>query len=308
VALAVVTGVLHPTFFRPGELFSTLQGAVYVGIIAGGIGFLLSMRELDLSVGSGFGLCLIAMGIMMKHGISPWLACLFGILLGAVLGLVNALVVQVVGIPTIIATLANLSVYRGLALALASGNQVTLPARMTTGSSFFTFLGGDTWLIPNSVFVMIAVAIVLTVILRFTPFGYRVRSIGSNPDAATFSGISIPRVRMQVLIMVGVLVGISAACGLAFFTSGDPNIGTGFELQAIAAAVIGGTALRGGNTTVAGSVLGAVLLSVVTSALSFFSVPATWSTFATGAAILLAVSLDSLLRRRRRRKEAELGL
>jgi ribose transport system permease protein len=156
--------------------------------------------------------------------------------------------------------------------------------------------------------VLIFVAIVLTVVLRFTPYGYRVRAIGSNPEAATFSGISIPRVRVQTLVLVGGLAGLSGMLALAFFISGDPNIGTGFELQAIAAVVIGGTPLRGGSATVVGAVLGSILLSAVNSGLAYFDVPVNWSNFATGAVILAAVALDSLIRGRRRHRRTGLDL
>jgi ribose transport system permease protein len=162
--------------------------------------------------------------------------------------------------------------------------------------------------IPVSVIVLVVLAVVLTAVLRVTPFGYRVRSIGSNPDAAAFSGISIARVRIQALMLMGALAGLAGMLGLAFFGSGDPNIGTGFELLAIAAAVIGGTPLRGGSATVVGAMLGAVLLSVVTSGLVYFNIPVNWSSFATGAVILLAVAVDSLLRRRREARAAAAGL
>jgi ribose transport system permease protein len=305
VALVLFVGAFHPLFLHAGELFSTLQGSVYTALIAAGMAYLIAMRELDLSVGSGFALCVVIMALAMKHGVNPWLACLLGIALGGVLGLGNALIVQLFGIPTIVATLATMSIYSGLALAFTNGAQVvSLPVT----NSFFTLLGGNTGVVPNSVFVMIAVGIVLTIVLRFTPFGFRVRAIGSNPESSTFSGISIPRVRMQALILIGLLVGVSAALGLAFFESADPTTGTGYELQAIAAAVIGGTPLRGGSTTVAGAIIGAILLTVVASGLEFFSVPVNWSSFATGAAILLAVALDSLVRRHRQRAEAQLGL
>jgi ribose transport system permease protein len=211
----------------------------------------------------------------------------------------------VIAIPAIVATLATLSMYRGLALALANGQQVT---NLPLENSFFTFFGGDLWFLPTSVWLLIVVAIVLTAVLRLTPFGYRVRSIGSNPEAATFSGISIPRVRVQALVLMGLLAGLSGMVGLAFFSSGDPNVGTGFELQAIAAAVIGGTPLRGGSATVVGAMLGAILLGVVASGLVYFNVPINWSTFATGAVILAAVSLDSLVRRRRRGHTSGLAL
>jgi ribose transport system permease protein len=291
VALAVVIGVLHPDFLAWTQIRDVLAQSVYVGLLAGGMAFLISMRELDLSVGSVFGLSLVVAALLMRDGMDPWVA--------AALGLVNALVVRLVAIPTIVATLATLSMFRGLALALSDGQQVTgLPA----DSSFFTVLGGEALGLPVSVWTLVGAGAALTAVLRLTPFGYRVRSIGSNPEAAAFSGIPIARVRMQALVLVGALGGLAGMLGLAFFGAGDPNVGTGFELQAIAAAIIGGTPLRGGSATVAGAMIGAVLLGVVNSGLVYFNVPINWSAFATGAVILAAVSLDSILRRRRRER------
>src|SRR3954447_21889777 len=305
VALVAVIGIAHPDFLAWGQLKEVVQNAAYVGIIAAGMAFLISMREIDLSVGSMFGLTLISAALFAQHGMNPWLAALLGVLLGGALGLFNAFLVQFIAIPAIVATLATLSMYRGLSQALSDGEQVTgLPAE----NSFFTFVGGDFLGLPVSVWVLILTAAVLTAVLRFTPYGYRVRWIGSNPEAATFSGISIPRVRVQTLILIGLLSGLSGMLGLAFFISGDPNIGSGFELTAIAAAVIGGTPLRGGSATVVGAVLGAILLSAVNSGLAYFNVPVNWSNFATGAVILTAVALDSLIRGRRRHRRAGLDL
>ena len=145
--------------------------------------------------------------------------------------------------------------------------------------------------------------------LRFTPYGYRVRAIGSNPEAATFSGISIPRVRVQTLVLRRRR---SAACpgcsGSPSSSRATRTSAPGFELQAIAAAVIGGTPLRGGSATVVGAVLGSILLSAVNSGLAYFDVPVNWSSFATGAVILTAVALDSLIRGRRRHRRTGLDL
>jgi len=305
IALIVFIGILHPDFLAWGQLKEVVQNSAYVGIIAAGMAFLISMREIDLSVGSMFGLALVVSALLMQHGMNPWLAALIGVGLGCAMGLFNAILVQFVAIPAIVATLATLSMYRGLSQALSDGEQVTgLPA----DNAFFTFFGGDFAGLPVSVWVLILVATVLTVVLRFTPYGYRVRAIGSNPEAATFSGISIPRVRVQTLVLVGGLAGLSGMLGLAFFISGDPNIGTGFELQAIAAVVIGGTPLRGGSATVVGAVLGAILLSAVNSGLAYFNVPVNWSNFATGSVILAAVALDSLIRGRRRHRRTGLDL
>lgn len=305
IALVVLIGVLHRDFFNPGQIRDMLQSSVYVGLLAAGMSFLLAMREIDLSVGAMFGLTLITSAVLIRNGVNPWLAVGAGIVLGAFLGLINALVVQFIAIPAIVATLATMQVFRGLAVAWSNGQQVNgLPLH----SSFFTVVGGNFLGLPVSVWILIVVTVALTAVLRLTPFGFRVRSIGSNPEAATFSGISQPWTRLRVMVCVGALCGLAGALGLAFFGSGDPNVGTGFELQAIAAAVIGGTPLRGGSATVVGAVVGAVLLSVVSSGLVYFDIPVNWSSFASGLVVLVAVAIDSLLRSRRRARNARFGL
>lgn len=305
VLLVLVIGIVRPTFLNVGQLRDVLTSSVYVALLAAGMSFLLSMREIDLSVGSTFGLALISAALLMRSGLDPWLAGIAAVVLGAVLGLVNALVVQYIAIPAFVATLATMQLYRGLAVALGNGQQVT---GLPLDHAFFTVLGGRVAGLPVSVWLLALVTAVLSIVLRWTPFGYRVRSIGSNPDAAVFSGISIPGTRTKVLVLMGAVAGLAGVLGLAFFTSGDPNIGTGFELQAIAAAVIGGTPLRGGTATVLGAVLGAILLGVVSSGLVYFDIPANWSSVATGLVVLLAVAVDSVLRSRRRSRDSALGL
>jgi ribose transport system permease protein len=225
--------------------------------------------------------------------------------LGGFLGAFNALVIQYVRIPSLIATLATLSLFRGLVFALSGGIQVTgLPLE----HPFFDWLGGKFVLgLPVSVWMMAAVVILLNVLLNFTPFGYRIRQIGSNPAAAVFSGIPVALVRLQVFVLGGVLAAVSGLLALAFFTSADPNIGHGFGLVAVAAAIVGGTPLRGGTASAIGAAIGAVLFSSVTSGLVYFNIPANWSQFATGAVILIAVALDSLIRNRGKRGSLEEG-
>lgn len=305
IALGAVIGILHPDFLSSSQLRDVLQQSVYIALLAAGMAFLLAMRQIDLSVGSIFGLTLVIDALLMQGGMNPWIASLLSIGLAGVMGLVNATLVQLISIPAIVATLATLSMFRGLALALSDGQQVS---GLPFDSSFFTFLGGQRLGLPVSVWVTIGFAIVLTVVLRYTPFGHRVRAIGSNPEAATFSGISIPRVRVQALVLMGLLAGVAGVLGLAFFGSADPNIGTGFELEAIAAAIIGGTSLAGGRATVVGAMFGAILLTEVSTGLVYFHVPQNWSAFATGAVILAAVALDSIVRRRSRGESAGGGL
>lgn len=296
VALVLVIGAFHPSFLEVAQLVDVVEQAAFVGILACGMTYLLAMRELDLSVGSTYALSIIGAATLMQSGWNPWLGAVAGVVLGGLLGTLNGIIGEIVRIPSIITTLGTLSAYRGLALAISDGKNV---ADLPRQHDFFTVVGGDLLGVPVPVWALLITALTLTIVLRATRFGATVRAIGSNPEAARFSGISLPRTRIRVLTLSGALAGLSGMLTLAFFASGDPTIGNGYELQAIAAAIIGGTPLRGGSGTVWGSVLGAVILGTVASGLVYFGVPINWNLFATGVVILLAVAMDSLLRRRR---------
>lgn len=303
VVLTLGIGILHPDFLQPAQLLDILGQAAFVAILACGMAFLLAMRELDLSAGSTYGLTSLCAAMLMHAGLNSWVSAGLGILIGAGLGLVNGLLIQLFRLPSIISTLATLSIYRGLIYALSDGNQVI---GLTLSDPFADFIGGHFLGLSTNIWVMIVVVALLTVVLYATPFGYRVRAIGSNPEAAEFSGLPMKRVRLRAFILMGALGGLAGMLSLGYFGSSDPNLGIGYELLAIAAAVIGGTPLRGGKATIIGAALGAVLLSIVNSGLAYFNVPINWTEFATGTVILLAVSLDSLLRRARTTRKLQL--
>lgn len=299
IALVAIVGILHPAFVSPTQLTNVVQQSVYVALMAAGISFLLTQGEVDLSVAGNYVLASITAALLIQQGMSPWLAAGIALVQSVVVGAINAFIVLVIGIPSLIATLAMGWVLRGLASAVSEGKQVI---GMPLDNSFFTVLGGGNILgLPVAIWVLILAIVILTVVLRATPYGYRVREIGSNPDAAQFAGIPVARTKAIGFLLCGLLAGIAGMLGLAFFTSGDPTSGGGFELFAVAGAVIGGNPLTGGTATIVGAAIGAILLNTVSVALVFFNIPAVWSQFATGAVIIIAVSLDGLMRRRRNR-------
>ena len=303
VLLVLVIGAIHPDFLAVSQLLDILNQATFAAILACGMAFLLAMRELDLSVGSTYGLTSLCAALLMHAGVPSWIGVVVGLVIGALLGLVNGLLIQLFRLPSIIATLATLSIFRGLIYALSNGNQVIgLPLT----DPFAHFVGGSLLGIPTNVWVMMLVVAIFATVLHATPFGYRVRSIGSNPEAAAFSGLPLKQVRLFAFILMGALGGLAGMLSLGYFGSSDPNLGTGYELLAIAAAVIGGTPLRGGKATIIGAALGAILLGVVSSGLAYFNVPINWTEFATGTVILLSVSLDILLRRTRTNRGPQL--
>lgn len=303
VVLVLVIGALHPSFLAPGQLLDILNQATFVAILACGMAFLLAMRELDLSVGSVYGLTSLCGALLIHNGAPSWLGALAGLLSGALLGLINGLLIQFIRLPSIVATLATLSIFRGLTYAISNGSQVIGPS---LSDPFAVVVGGHLLGIPTNVWVMVLVVAICSTVLSATPFGYRIRSIGSNPEAAKFSGLPIQRVRLWAFVLMGTLGGLVGMLSLGYFGSSDPNLGTGYELLTIAAAVIGGTSLRGGKATIVGAALGSILLGVVSSGLAYFNVPINWTAFATGAVILFSVSLDGLLRRRRSKRDPSL--
>ena len=300
ITVLIVVGAFHPNFLVPGQLINVLQSAVYAALIAAGLVFLIPQNEIDLSVGGNYVLTGIVAALLMRAGLAPVLSVVLALSVSVLIGLLNALTSQVIGIPSLIGTLAMSWMLRGLALALSGGTQVTgVPLQ----DPLIATLGGGRILgVPVSVVLLVVVGTVLSLVMHKTPFGYRIRQIGSNPDAAAFSGIPIKATRTLGFVVAALLAGVSGIVALAFFTVGDPQSGGGIELFAVAGAVIGGTPLAGGKATVFGAILGSILLTAVAIGLVYFQIPATWAQFATGAVILGAVSVDGLVQRQKRLK------
>jgi ribose transport system permease protein len=296
VGMVAFIGIFNPGFLSVDSLSNAVQRAAWYGIMALGIVFLLSMGEIDLSIGALYAVCINASAIMMSEwGWDPWIGALAGVTLGLLLGALNGVLANALGLPAIIITLGTLSLFRGLALIISGGRFVYGIPR---DHAFFQIFGSEPLGVPMVIWVFALLTIILSVLYRATRYGYIVRAIGSNSRAALLSGIPIPRMRLITLTLMGGLCGISAMLTLAFFSTADPNLGTGYELQAIAAAIIGGTALSGGRGTILGAAIGAVVIAVIGSGITRFGISANYSTFVTGAMILLAVGVDALIRRR----------
>lgn len=295
ILMVVAIGIINPSYISISTLANLGQRASLFGIIALGMVFLLSMGEIDLSVGSMYALTINAAGALMMNGMDPWIAALLGVLLGTALGAFNGLIANILKISVIIVTLGTMSMYRGLTLIVTGGTTLWgLPRE----HPFFAVLGGKPFGIPFVLWVFIFLTIILSIVFRSTRYGFVIRAIGSNRQAARLSGIPIPTIRLITLMMVGTLAGISGMMTLAFFATGDPTLGGGYELLAIAAAIIGGTPLTGGSGTVFGAFIGAFVIAVIGSGIVQFGVSANWSIFVTGAMIITAVALDAFIRRR----------
>lgn len=296
VVLVAVIAIPHPNFLSFNSIINVVQGASIYGMLALGMVFLLAMREIDLSVGANYGLSITVAALLTTSvGMDPWIAAGCALVVSILLGALNGVLSNALFIPAIIVTLGTLSVYRGATLVLSGGRYVP----QVPDSSFFEIVGGRPLGVPASIWALLILTIILTIVFRQTRYGFVVRAIGSNEQAARLSGIPIRRIRLITLTLMGGLCGVAGVLTFAFFRSADSNLGTGYELLVIAAAIIGGTALSGGSGSVVGALIGALLISTIQSGLVQFGVNPNWSSFVTGAVIIAAVAFDSLVKRRR---------
>ncbi|CAN5551696.1 ribose ABC transporter permease RbsC [soil metagenome] len=300
VVLVAVIGLFRPHFLSPENLLQQLGGSAFIGMLALGMVFLLAIRDIDLSVGWMFNFSAVISAKAMVFGLDPWLAAGVGILFGAGLGLANGILAVGLRIPVIIITLGTFSMFRGLSLVVNESRAVVPPD--TSGSFFSLFDIRIFGSLPVVAVVFVALAVGLHLLLHHTRFGYRVQAIGSNPEAARLAGIPIARTRVQVLVLMGAISGLAGVTFLGFREAIDPVTGGEYVLAVVAAVIIGGTPLSGGWGTVLGAVIGAVIIQVISSGIIFFGIDAKWSTFVTGAVIVIAVALEHVVRRQRSRR------
>jgi ribose transport system permease protein len=300
LVMVAIIGLSRPRFLNPVNLFSLLSNSTFLGMLAVGMVFLLAIREIDLSVGWIFNFSAVFSAVMMVAGVDPWLAASAGVIFGAGLGLVNGVIAVGLRLPAIIVTLGTYSMFQGLSLVMNQGRAI-VPS--DTSSSFFTFFKLRLFgVVPVAGIVFVALAVALHLLLHRTRFGYRVQAVGSNPEAARLAGIPTGLLRLQTLVLMGAICGLSGAMYVGFRGAIDPIEGSDFVLVVVAAVIIGGTPLSGGYGTIIGAVVGMLIIQVISSGLIFFGIDATWSTFVTGAVIVLAVALDQFIKYQRTRR------
>lgn len=292
-------GFLGTSGFGTSEnLLNVGQQVSLIGIMAVGMTFVLITGEIDLSVGSIYALSSMATGLMLSHELAWPLAILFGVLIGAACGLCNGILTVALGIPGIIVTLGTLSIFRGIALLITNAAPISLDGTLPNIDRFAYLGQGRPWGIPMQLIVMLTVAAVGAFVLRFTRFGFHVYAVGGSREAARLCGIGISRVRIIAFVIAGALGGLAGTAGLSFllFTSG--TTGVGLELIVITAVIIGGAALFGGSGTMLGTLVGVFLIGVLQNVLILAQVSSFWQTVIIGVVIIVAVALDSAVRKR----------
>ncbi len=303
VALVVVVSLRSPYFLTLDNFRDILLDIGVLVIVAIGQTMVILTRGIDLSVGSGLALSgmIVGMTISAHWGIPPLVALAMGIGVGIVLGAFNGLVVTKGNVPPIIATLGTLSVYRGLVFAISGGAWVDaheLP------ESFKAFAQATPLLIPNLVLIAFLVALIAYYFLNHTRLGREIYAVGSNPLAAQVAGIHVRRVQMLVFVISGALYGMAGVLWVSRYASAQSDSAMGFELQTVAAAVVGGVNIFGGSGTVPGVLLGSLLLGIIINALNLVRISPFWKLAVQGLVILLAVVADALISRRLVRAQA----
>lgn len=315
VFLVLFLFVTTPSFRQVSTLQNLFQQVSINAIIAVGMTFVIITAGIDLSVGSLLGLVgtvtaltLMAPGVVGSVGDGAMiLACVAGLLAGAFDGVLNGLAVSRLRMQPFIVTLATMWAVRGVALLLTDNSPVGVvapdqplaAARNELIQAKFTILGmGYLGPIPISALLALVVVIGGHILLSRTVFGRHVYAIGGNMEAARLSGVNVPRVRTWVFTLSGTLAALAGILMMSKLVSGQPTVGQGYELYAIAAVVVGGTSLFGGVGSVVGTGIGALIIGVINMGLDLHGISANWQQVVTGAIIFVAVLLDEVLRRR----------
>ncbi len=298
LALAFVVFALTTAEFATlYNVFNMTQYGVEIGLLALGetLVIISGGGSIDLSVGSMLSLSGVFMGLLtMRVGINVWLAALLGILSGGLLGAINALFVTRIGIPALIVTLGTLYAYASAALVLTN----TVPI---SGLPEHLFVLGQSKVlgVPFQVLmIFVPVALVLHVALRRTIFGRNLHAVGTNEVAARFAAINVGAVRFWVFTLAGLLAGLAAVVMTSRVASARPDAGVGYELQAITIAVLGGTSILGGEGTVLGTILGVLVITILSNGLQLAGIHPIWQLGAVGIVLVVTVLLNQWLARR----------
>jgi simple sugar transport system permease protein len=308
VALLILLAVLFEArsdgaFLSPDNLRGILGLLPEVALVSIGVTILMICGEFDLSVGSTFALTPMATSLLIIADVPTVLAILLGLLIAGAIGFVNGFITLTFAIPSFITTLGMLFIVRSLTVVISGGFPPLLPDDLSTG--VFTLFVGPGGLFRTSFVWFLAIAAIASAMMARSNLGNWIRATGGYLDAAIAMGVPARRVKLFCFILCSMTAGFAGVIQVFRLHSPLPSIGDGLELQAVAAAVIGGTALTGGVGTVFGAIVGALLIRVIDNGLVMSQVDANWFKFAIGALTIFAVVSNTWLRRTARRMRVE---
>ncbi len=304
IALMLFFSVASPVFLQVDNIVGILQATAVNGVLAVACTFVIITGGIDLSVGTLMTFCAVMAGVFLSDSymeLPLWTGILAALACGAGCGLISGFIIAKLGVPPFIATLGMMMLLKGLALVVSG----TKPIYFNNVENFSAIaqdsLIGDlipALPIPNGVLILFLVAVVSSVILTRTRLGRYTFALGSNEEAVRLSGVNVDYWKIVIYGLSGAICGIAGLLIASRLNSAQPALGQGYELDAIAAVVIGGTSLSGGTGTILGTIIGAFIMSVLTNGLRIMSVAQEWQTVVTGIIIILAVYTDILRRRK----------
>ncbi|MEB8068791.1 ABC transporter permease subunit [Mammaliicoccus fleurettii] len=289
ILLIVVISIMNSAFLDLSNLLNLLRQVSINGLIAFGMTFVILTGGIDLSVGSILALSSAFTAILITSGLDPIVALIVGVLGGFLLGVFNGILVTFGSMAPFIATLATMTIFRGLTLVVTDGNPIT-----SLGDSYMFQLFGKGYFfgIPVPAVTMIIVFIVLAIILQKTTFGRHTYAIGGNEVASKISGIKVNRVKILIYGISGLMSALAGAILTSRLNSAQPTAGTSYELDAIAAVVLGGTSLAGGKGRIVGTLIGVLIIGVLNNGLNLLGVSSFYQQVVKGIVILIAVLID----------------
>jgi ribose transport system permease protein len=293
VAIVVIFGLLAPDFLSQRNLLNILQQSSINACLALGMTLVIISGGIDLSVGPTAAISAVITATMLVAGVPIPLAIVAGLAIGAICGLVNGVLVAYAGLQPFIVTLGTLSTYRAIALIYTGGNPV-----LGIPPDFRSLFNGSLIGLPIPVIIVAVVALAAWVLLKKTPLGEYLLAVGGNEEAAYVAGVPIAITKITAYVISGVLAALASMILIGRLGAAEPILGNLWELDAIAAAAIGGASLMGGKGSVIGTILGAVILGAMRNGLTLMNVQAFYQLLATGLIILVAMMIDRVTRGR----------
>jgi ribose transport system permease protein len=292
ILISLVMSFISDVFISERNLFNVTRNFAFIGILALGITPVIITAGIDLSVGSIMGLSGMVLGITMTNGAPMWLGILAGLGTALLVGLVNGTLIAYLKLSPFVVTLGMLSIARSLALVISDGKLISKFG--PDNDAFLQLGGGRIGFIPNPIIVTVLLALILWFLLQATPWGRYVYAIGGNEEAARLTGVPVNLIKVSTYVLSAFCAGIAAVMLVGWLGSANNSVGTGYELNAIAATVIGGTNLMGGVGTSFGALIGSVLIEVIRNSLLLGGVNPFWQGTFVGTALILAVFIERL--------------
>lgn len=297
IIIFIVFSLASPNFFQFDNIVGILLSTAVTGVLAIGVTFVIITSGIDLSVGTVMTFSAVMTGVFITSWKGPViLGVIVGILAGAVCGFINGLAISKMKLPPFIATLGMMMITKGLSLVISG----TKPVYFTDTPSFNQIAMANVLGIPMAVIIMFGVAVIASIVLTKTVFGRYNFALGSNEEAARLSGINVDGWKIAIYTVTGLFAGLAGVLMASRLNSAQPSLGFGYEMDAIAAAVVGGTSLSGGEGSILGTIIGAFIMTVLTNGLRILSVPQEWQTVVSGVILMLAVYMDIMRRRGKR--------